>query len=186
MVKKNKAIFLDRDGVVNIEKDYVYRVSDFDFIDGVFEACLAFNKADYKLIIMTNQAGIGRGYYTELDFDKLTNWMLEKFNQYNIHIDGVYYCPHHPVHGKGQYLKICECRKPEPGMILKASKDHDLDLDRSILVGDKLSDIKAGQTAGIGRNYFVRTGKFIPEKDSVLADDIFDTLYDVVNFISSK
>lgn len=153
-MKKNRAVFLDRDGVINIEKDYVYRISDFTFIDGVFDVCQTFIKAGYKIIVMTNQAGIGRGYYSELDFERLTNWMLEKFKQHNVNVDGVYFCPHHPVHGKGNYLVSCQCRKPEPGMIIKASEDHDLDLENSILIGDKLSDIKAGQRAGIGQSFF--------------------------------
>lgn len=183
-MKKNKAIFLDRDGVVNIEKDYVYRIDDFVFIDGVFDACLALNQAGYIIIIMTNQAGIGRGYYTETDFFNLTNWMLSEFKKKSINIEDVYFCPHHAVHGKGKYLTSCECRKPKPGMIIKASVEHKLDLENSFLVGDKLTDIQAGQAAGIGQNFFVRTGKSIPDEHCTLADGVFNTLPDVVNFIS--
>lgn len=184
-MKNNSAFFLDRDGVINTEKDYVYRVDDFDFIDGIFDACQALNKAGYKIIIITNQAGIGRGYYTEKDFSNLTHWMLEKFKQNNVAIEGVYFCPHHPTHGKGKYLQSCTCRKPEPGMLHQAALEHNINLKKSFLVGDKISDIKAGQTAGVGRCFFVKTGKPIPDKDSVCANGDFNTLLDVVNFISS-
>jgi len=185
-VMKNKAIFLDRDGVINKEKDYVYKIDDFAFIDGVVDACLKLVSTGYKIIVITNQAGIGRGYYTEKDFGVLTDWMLVSFKKLGVSIDAVYFCPHHPVYGQGDYLINCQCRKPEPGMIIKAAAIHNLDLEHSFLVGDKLSDIKAGQAAGVGQNYFVRTGKLIPQKEGALADGIFDTLYDVVNFISSK
>jgi len=180
----NKAAFLDRDGVINIEKNYVNQVEDFVFIDGVIEACYLLNQAGYKIIIITNQAGIGRGYYTEDDFMNLTNWMLDKFKYHKVKIEGVYFCPHHATHGKGKYLQSCECRKPMPGMINRAILEHQLDVDSSFLVGDKLSDIQAGQAAGVRQNFFVRTGKVVSEEEGAFADGIFDTLSDVVNFIS--
>jgi D-glycero-D-manno-heptose 1,7-bisphosphate phosphatase len=100
--------------------------------------------------VVTNQAGIGRGYYTEADFHLLTDWMCEQFAKQGAHIDGVYYCPFHPEYGVGEYLKDSDCRKPAPGMLLQAAREHDIDLKHSVLVGDKPSDIEAGQRAGVG------------------------------------
>ncbi len=182
---KSKVVFLDRDGVINEDKDYVYKIKDFVFIESVVESCLNFSRAGYKIIIITNQAGIGRGYYTEKDFWVLTDWMLAAFKLCGVTIEAVYFCPHHPTHGKGEYLQACQCRKPEPGMLIKAAKEYNLDLESSFLVGDKLSDIKAGQAAGVGRNFLVKTGKPIADDEGRLADGVFDTLSDVVNFISS-
>ena len=146
----NKALFLDRDGVINIDKQYVHKKEDFEFIDGVFETCRAFMKQGYLLIIVTNQSGIARGYYSEKDFSQLTDWMKVEFSKEGVVINKVYFCPHHVG-----FTHECDCRKPEPGMILKAQKDFNVDLSQSILVGDKMSDIEAGLAAGVGENYFV-------------------------------
>ena len=128
----NKALFLDRDGVINIEKNYLYKISDFEFIDGVFETCLYFQSKNYKLIIITNQAGIAKGIYTDDDFHILNNWMLAEFKKKKIYINKVYYCPHHP-----KFSENYDCRKPNPYFVLKAKKNFNLDLSKSILVGDK-------------------------------------------------
>ena len=154
----NKALFLDRDGVINKEKNYLYKIEDFEFIDGVFETCKYFQDNGYLIIVITNQAGIARGKYTEDDYQTLTNWMIKEFEKNNIKISKVYYCPHHP-----DFSGDCECRKPNPGMILQAKKDFDIDLSQSILVGDKNSDIEAGINAGIKMNYLVETGHKIYE-----------------------
>jgi D-glycero-D-manno-heptose 1,7-bisphosphate phosphatase len=154
----NRAIFLDRDGTLNVEKDYLYKIEDFEFIDGVFETCKYFQDNGYLIIIITNQAGIARGKYTEKDFEILTKWMIKEFEKNNIKISKVYHCPHHP-----DFSGECECRKPNPGMLLQAKKDFDIDLSQSILVGDKNSDIEAGINAGIKMNYLVETGHEIEE-----------------------
>jgi len=171
----NKALFLDRDGVINKEKDYVYKIEDFEFIEGVFEALKAFQEAGYLLIIITNQAGIARGYYTENDFEILNNWMLDQFRKYGIEIKKVYYDPTHPENGVGKYKRESQFRKPNPGMILQAKQDFNLDLSASILVGDKESDIQAGKNAGVGINILVRTG-YAVNKDKTAADYIIDNL----------
>lgn len=152
----NKALFLDRDGVVNKEKNYLYKIEDFEFIDGVFETCKYFQEDGYLIIIITNQAGIARGKYAEEDFEILTGWMTEEFEKQNIKISKIYHCPHHP-----DYSGECECRKPNIGMLLKAQRDFDIDLSNSILVGDKNSDIEAGINAGISQNYLISTGHYI-------------------------
>ena len=149
----NKALFLDRDGVINKEKNYLYKIKDFEFIDGVFEACQNFQKLGYLIIIITNQAGIARGKYSENDFNILTQWMSKEFEKRDILISKVYHCPHHP-----DFNGECECRKPKPKMILDAKNDFNIDLTQSILVGDKNSDIEAGITAGIENNYLISTG----------------------------
>jgi D-glycero-D-manno-heptose 1,7-bisphosphate phosphatase len=146
----SRALFLDRDGVINVEKNYVYRIEDFEFIDGIFELCALAQNRGFKLIVITNQAGIGRGYYTETDFQHLTNWMLNVFRERGIVIDRVYHCPYHPTAGIGEYRRESFDRKPNPGMILKARKDFDLDLPQCVLIGDKDSDIEAGWAAGVG------------------------------------
>ena len=149
----NKALFLDRDGVINIEKEYLYKIEDFEFIDGVFYTCKHFQDRGYLLIVITNQAGIARGKYTENDFKILTIWMMKKFDSKGILISKTYHCPHHPV-----FTHACECRKPKPGMIYRAQKEFNLDLSKSILIGDKESDIQAGINAGITQNILVRSG----------------------------
>ena len=173
------AVFLDRDGVINREHGYVHRVDEFHFIDGVFDACREMSKAGYLLIVITNQAGIARGYYTEADFHQLTKWMLGEFRQQGIEIGGVYYCPHHPVHGVGDYRRECDCRKPAPGMIIRAAREHSLDLPHSILIGDKVTDIEAGRAAGVGCCLLVRTGHSLAAADVDRADHVFADLRDV-------
>ena len=147
---KNKALFLDRDGVVNLERGYVYRIDDFHFQPGIFALCRAAQALDYLVIIVTNQAGIARGYYTESQFHDLTTWMTERFAEQLVDIARVYYCPYHPLHGVGEYKYDSPDRKPRPGMLLRARDDFDLDLVASALVGDKLSDIQAAEAAGVG------------------------------------
>ena len=147
-----RALFLDRDGVVNADHGYVHRTDQFDFVDGVFELCRAAAERGYLLVIVTNQSGIGRGYYSQGDFDELTRWMRIEFAARGIVIDGVYSCPYHPRHGKGPFRRESDCRKPQPGMLLKAAQELGIDLAASVLVGDKASDIGAGVSAGVGCN----------------------------------
>ena len=137
-----KAIFLDRDGVINLDKAYVSKIEDFEFCEGVFEALTHFQNLGYLVIIVTNQSGIGRGYYTEEDFQKLTAWMRKELLHVKIKIDAVYHCPHAPEAN-------CACRKPQSGMFLKAIEDFDIDVKKSWMIGDKPSDIEAALGAGI-------------------------------------
>jgi D-glycero-D-manno-heptose 1,7-bisphosphate phosphatase len=146
------ALFLDRDGVINIDHAYVCKPENFEFVDGIFELCRSAKQHGFLIFVVTNQAGIGRGYYTEQDFLKLTEWMHGIFNAEGANIDQVYYCPTHPEHGIGKYKVASVCRKPSPGMILQAADEFDVDLSKSILVGDKEKDIQAGIAAGVGCN----------------------------------
>jgi D-glycero-D-manno-heptose 1,7-bisphosphate phosphatase len=154
---KNKALFLDRDGVINAYAPYVHTREEFHFLDGIFELCRAAQSLDYLLCVVTNQAGIGRGYFTESDFLQLTEWMVSRFSEQQVRIARVYFCPNHPEHGVGKYKCDSPDRKPNPGMILRARADFDLDLAESILVGDKLLDMDAGKAAGVGTNILLQS-----------------------------
>jgi D-glycero-D-manno-heptose 1,7-bisphosphate phosphatase len=142
-------LFLDRDGVVNRETGYLYRPDQVVFTPGIFDLCRHAQALGFMIIIITNQSGIARQLYSEADFHSLMNWMKQEFLRQNIRVDGYYFCPHHPDCGVGVYRKECEDRKPQPGMILKASSDHTIDLKHSVLVGDRCSDIQAGAAANV-------------------------------------
>ena len=146
-----KALFLDRDGVINIDYGYVYRKEDFHFVEGIFELAVKAKQSDYIIVIVTNQAGIGRGYYTEEQFHELMDWVEEQFWQHGVEIAATYFCPYHPEYGIGKYKKDSDCRKPKPGMILRAAKELNIDLRASILVGDSDTDLEAGKAAGVGK-----------------------------------
>ena len=147
-----RAVLLDRDGVINVNHGYVHRPENFEFIDGIFEVARAAYGSGYKLVVITNQAGIARGYYSEKQFHKLTSWMCIKFLKAGAPIEKVYFSPFHPTEGLGEYKKDDISRKPRPGMILQAQREMNLDLTNSILIGDKASDIQAGISAGVGTN----------------------------------
>jgi D-glycero-D-manno-heptose 1,7-bisphosphate phosphatase len=149
-VRRHPALFLDRDGVINVEKNYVHRIENFEFVPGIFELCAVAAELGLRPVVVTNQAGIGRGYYTEADFQALTAWMLERFRERAIEIAAVYHCPYHPTAGVGEYRRESADRKPNPGMLLKAYNDLRLDLAHSAFVGDKDTDMAAGRAAGVG------------------------------------
>ena len=148
-----KALFLDRDGVINKDYGYVHKKDNFEFIEGIFELIKSANNLSYLVIVITNQAGIGRNIYSEDTFLKLTLWMCKKFQEKDCIIDAIYYCPYHPIYGQGEFKKDSYLRKPNPGMIIEASNKHEIDLCKSILVGDKEHDIEAGLASGILKNY---------------------------------
>lgn len=170
-----KAILLDRDGVINVEKNYIYKIEDFEFVEGVFESLHYLQELDYKLFVITNQSGIGRGYYTKEDFHKLTSWMIEQFNQNGIKISQVEFCPHSPE-------QICNCRKPKTGMIDNILKNYKIDLESSWLIGDKSSDILCAKNANILNTIQVRSGHEFDEKNSQ-ADYIIDSIKDIATII---
>jgi D-glycero-D-manno-heptose 1,7-bisphosphate phosphatase len=149
---RHQALFLDRDGVINADYGYVYRADQVCFIEGIFELCRHAHSLGYLIIVVTNQAGIGRGYYTQSDFEKLMNWMKAVFVKEGCPITDVYWCPNHPTAGTGKYKSDSFWRKPNPGMILAAAQKYKLDLAHSVLIGDKVSDISAGLSAGIHCN----------------------------------
>ena len=152
----NKAAFLDRDGVINVDTGYVGSWSDFILIDGVLEAMRLLKSDDYKLIIVTNQSGIARGFYSEKQFQQLTTKMVNFFSINGIEISKVYHCPHAPLTENSRTAVGCDCRKPKPGMLLMAEKDFALDMSASLIFGDKPSDIEAGKAAGVGRGFLIK------------------------------
>jgi D-glycero-D-manno-heptose 1,7-bisphosphate phosphatase len=153
------ALFLDRDGVINVDHGYVHRSDQFEFIPGIFDlARFAVNELRWRIVVITNQSGIGRGYYDEAAYQQLTRWMCERFEAENAKITHVYHCPYHPEHGIGEYRLAHPWRKPKPGMIMQAASDLDIDLARSAIIGDTLADIAAGAEAGIGLRIRVGSG----------------------------
>lgn len=178
-----KAIFLDRDGVINVDKGYVHRIKDFEFYQNVFEALRKLQEAGFKLFVVTNQSGIAVGYYTEDDFLKLTDYMLQQLSKEGIRIEKVYYCPHHENGVIKGYSFKCDCRKPESGMIRQAISEFGVDPSKSFLVGDKENDILAAHKEGV-RAVLVKTGHGLKYKDNTTADFVAEDILDAVeNFI---
>jgi D-glycero-D-manno-heptose 1,7-bisphosphate phosphatase len=181
---QTKAVFLDRDGVINQEVHYLHKIEDFVFLPHVREACVAFKRFGYRLVVVTNQSGIGQGIYSQEDYHRLTDWMREAFVQAGAPLDGVYHCPHHPTKGVGDYRQACRCRKPLPGMLLEAAKDLQIDLAQSVLVGDKESDVQAGIAAGLRATFLISTGHAIDAEGSQ-ATRVVDDLLELVDYLES-
>jgi len=155
--KLKRAVFLDRDGTINVEKEYLHRAEEFVFIPGAPEAIKLLKEAGFLVIVVTNQSGVGRGYYDEEAVHRLHRYMDGELARRGASVDAYYLCPHHPLHGIGDYRRECDCRKPLPGMLLEAARDFTIDLADSYIVGDKLADVEAGRAAGC-RPLLVRTG----------------------------
>ncbi len=170
-----KAIFLDRDGVINVEKNYLYKIEDFEFVDGVFESLKYLQNLGYKLFIITNQSGVSRGYYSLDDFLILTQWMINRFQEHNIEISQVELCPHGPNDN-------CPCRKPKIGMIDNILKKHAIDLENSWLIGDKSSDIKCAKNANIKNTIQVQSGHSFDENESK-ADFVIKSIKNIEKII---
>ena len=150
------AVFLDRDGVINVDHGYVSTWEQFEFLAGVPEALRELQDAGYLLIVVSNQSGIGRGYYSEADLESLNQAIAQHLaSTVGVTLSGFYHCPHHPTEAEGEFRRQCDCRKPAPGMIRQAALDHGVDVKTSILVGDKDSDIAAGRAAGVARLFKV-------------------------------
>jgi D-glycero-D-manno-heptose 1,7-bisphosphate phosphatase len=147
----SSGLFLDRDGVINVDRGYVHRPEQFEFVPGIFELARFWtNELRRPIVVITNQSGIGRGHFDEKAYANLTRWMCDRFEAEGTAISRVYHCPHHPLHGIGEYRCDHFWRKPKPGMLLQAASELGLDLARSVMLGDKISDMEAGAAAGIG------------------------------------
>ena len=173
-----KVIFLDRDGVINKEIGYLHKSKDFKFIDGVFEACKNFQSLGYKLIIITNPSGIARGYYKEEDFHILTKWMLVQFENEGVDILDIFFCPHGPK-------STCNCRKPQPGMLLEARDKYTINMEDSWMIGDKEVDIGAANAAGVNNTILVKSGHRVDEMNTK-AKFILESIKESVQIIRTK
>ncbi len=180
------AIFLDRDGTINIDHGYVYAVNHFHFIKGVLEACQRLKEMGFIRVLVTNQSGIARGKFSEDDFIYLTKWMNQSLINHNLDLEGIYFCPHHPEALIRKYRQVCKCRKPEPGMLLRALHELNIDMAASYIVGDRLEDMQAGRAAGVGTKVLVRTGERITEQGKKLADWVLNSLADLPEAIINK
>ena len=164
-----RALFLDRDGVVNVEVGYLYRSEEVTFVDGIFPLCRTAMQLGYRLIVVTNQAGIARGYYTEADFHTLMDFIQAELRVEQIELDAIYYCPFHPEHGIGQYKREHEDRKPGTGMLRRGAREFDLSLAESVMIGDRCSDIAAANAAGLRQAFLISgtewstcSGRYLP------------------------
>lgn len=153
-----KALFLDRDGVINIDINYLHKPEDCVFTEGIFELCQAAITQGYQLIVVTNQAGIARGFYTEATYQHFTQWLKTEFENHGCPLTAVYHCPHHP-----QFTGPCTCRKPQPGMLLQAAHNHSINLTQSVMVGDSPTDLQAALAANIPTRIFFNTTPPPPE-----------------------
>ncbi len=152
---KTRALFLDRDGVVNEEVGYLHRADEVRFVDGIFSLCRAAMGLGYRLIVVTNQAGIARGYYTEADFEVVMEFIRGELRIQRVELDAVYYCPFHPEHGVGRYKQEHEDRKPGTGMLRRGAKEFGVELSESVMVGDRCSDVGAANAAGLRQMFLI-------------------------------
>jgi len=179
-----KILFLDRDGVINVDSGHPHIIKDIEFVDNIFELCRVACDLGYQIIIVTNQAGIAKGYYDEKQFFLVMDWMVGEFRKQDIEILDVQFCPHHRE-GLGKYKKKCDCRKPEPGMILAASAAHNIDLKNSVIVGDKISDMEAGRRAGIETRILFKAVNDM-KKYEIKGVQTFTTLSDIAKYLENK
>lgn len=174
----DRAVFLDRDGVINVEREYLSRIDAFEFLPGAVQALRRLQAAGWRLVVVTNQSGIARGYYSEQDYQLLTAHMRSELAGAGVHLDAVLHCPHLPDADIARYRLVCECRKPKSGMLLEAARTLALDLSQCVMVGDKVSDVQAGRAAGLARCWLVRSGHRLDDAAAAHADAVFDDLAD--------
>lgn len=166
-LRSRRALFLDRDGVINVNHGYVYKREDCDFVSGIFDLCRAAQVKDYKIFIVTNQSGIARGFYSQEAFYSFSRWLRQQFWLRGVSISHTYHCPHHPKQAS-RYGISCVCRKPRPGMLFRARKDFRINMQKSLMVGDSLSDIHCALNAGMGKAVLLKAKAqtFAPELEA--------------------
>lgn len=178
-----KAAFLDRDGVINEEVNYLHKISDFRYTNNCIAALKIIQNLGYKIIIVTNQAGIAKGIFKKKDYDLLTSWLLDDLLFKGIEILDCLHCPHHPEGIISAYSHDCKCRKPDPGMILHAVEKYQVDIESSFLVGDKESDIQAAKNSKLGSYYLVESGHRIPKSigsSNIIKRDLYHVATDLL------
>jgi D-glycero-D-manno-heptose 1,7-bisphosphate phosphatase len=183
----NRAVFLDRDGTINVEKGFVHRAEDLAFVDGAAEAIGSLNRAGYLVVVITNQSGVARGLYGEDDVHRLHRYMNAELMRSGAHVDRFYYCPHHPEAPDPAYRMDCECRKPKPGMVLRALGELGIDPRQSYLIGDKTRDICAGKRAGVV-SILIRGHEDQPDETACdeQPDRVVTSLREAVEFILER
>lgn len=179
-----RALFLDRDGVINVDHGYVHTPEQFEFVPGIFDLCRHAIMRGFHIVVVTNQAGIGRGLFTEEHFRTLTGWMRGRFEAEGVAILDVYHCPSHPEHGIGEYRTESEDRKPNPGMFLRAARDHAIDMAASVALGDKAGDLEAAFAAGVETRLLLRSEKY-PEESTEHATHVVDDLAEAVDIVAT-
>ncbi len=185
-MSKRKAAFLDRDGVINHDRAYVHSWDKFEFLPGSIEAMRKLKQAGYALVVVTNQSGLARGYFSDKQYQELTDAMKQALSDSGAPVDAVYHCPHHP---QGAVLELsinCDCRKPAPGMILRAEREMGIFLSDSLMIGDKPSDIEAARAAGVGRAFRIYSNNLDSGAYLSQADGYFSSLLECVNEVLSK
>lgn len=188
----DKVVFLDRDGTINKEVNYLHRPSDLILLPGVVSSLRKLKEHGFKLVVITNQAGVARGYYKEEDVVKLHEYLNQSLIKENAGIDHFFYCPHHPVHGIGKYKKVCTCRKPETGMFQMAEAFYQVDKAHSYMIGDKQLDTEAGKRYGVntvlvGTGYGKETYRGLKEEEKKTVFDVYkETMEEAVDWILSE
>jgi len=175
-VTLQRAVFLDRDGVVNVDLGFVHKVADFRFVPGSDAAMARLQAAGWRLVIVTNQSGLARGLYSMADYERFTAHLQGRLADVGVQVDAVLHCPHLPDAAVAAFRLDCDCRKPGPGMLLRAARELSLDLAASVIVGDRLTDVQAGRAAGVGRCVLVRSGHPLAPDEVPQADAVYDDL----------
>jgi D-glycero-D-manno-heptose 1,7-bisphosphate phosphatase len=175
-VASRRAVFLDRDGVINVDHGFVHKVEDFQFVPGSADAMRRLQAAGWRLVVVTNQSGLARGMYSMADYERFTAHLRQQLAADGVHLDALLHCPHLPDADVAAYRQSCDCRKPGPGMLLRAARELGLDLGASAIVGDRLTDVQAGRAAGVGHCVLVRSGHPLQPGDAQQADAVHDDL----------
>ena len=166
---KAKAVFFDRDGVLNVDVAYLYKIEDLRWIEGAREAVAYLSQLGYKIFIVTNQSGIARGYYTVEQMNELHAYMQSEIAAAGGNIEKIYYCPHHPEGSVPEYTGVCDCRKPKPGMLLQALAEYYIDKEQSFLVGDSKRDVEAAEAAGV-KGYLYTGGNLLDFVKNIVSE----------------
>jgi D-glycero-D-manno-heptose 1,7-bisphosphate phosphatase len=180
-----KVAFIDRDGVINKEVEYLHQVKDFEYTNNCISGLQSLISSGFSLVVVTNQAGIARGLYSTEDYLKLTDWMVDDLKRHGVSFLDILFCPHHPKGVVPKYTRSCYCRKPSPGMFINARDRFDIDMESSIVIGDKESDVHAAASANVGRLFLVRSGHSLSQT-CIAGVSILDDLFAVACLLEEE